>query len=163
MASKPTDPTSWSRVCFCALAAGLLFAVTLGVESSGAGGSGGDRTGAWASERTDLDPGPALAGLVVGAAAGGVVGLLWGRRGLAGAVGFALVTLAGGCAGLVVAGLAGAETRVTVTENAVSAYHGTAPAVLAGGAALGLALGALVAWRFGRPSSPGGARVGLAA
>jgi len=113
------------------------------------GGAAVNGPGAGARVETVFAPDLAAFGFLLGAPVGGVVGSLWGRRGLGGAVGFALVTLLCGFAGLVAAGLLGAETRVTVSGNSRSVEHGPPTAVLLLGGALGTLLGALCAWRFG--------------
>ena len=53
-------------------------------------------------------------------------------------------------AGTEVAALAGAETRVTVTETSLEMTHGAPGPVLAAGAVAGAVLGIVVAWRFGQ-------------
>jgi hypothetical protein len=134
------------RVILCALAVGLLFAVALGVWSEGGGRV--DQTGSYAEARTGFAPGLAGLGFLAGALLGATVGIIWGRRGLGSLIGFGLVACFGALVGMVAAGLLGAETRISVTANTSEVEHGPRPIVLAIGAALGLLLGSLVAWRF---------------
>jgi hypothetical protein len=127
----------------------------LGVGSSSSGITTDATPGAGRGEpspglQTVVSPGLSILGFLLGSPVGALVGFLWGRRGAVGAVGVVLVTLLGGFAGLVLASLLGAETRVTVSGNAVEMEHGPSAAALLGGAILGTALGALVAWHFGR-------------
>jgi hypothetical protein len=153
MTDSSTFPRSDRRALLGALVVGLLFAAICGIGVSSSGGAEVNQPVATASLQTTFDPGSALLGLLIGAPLGVLAGALWGRRGLAGVAGFILVTLAGGLAGLVVAGLVGAQTEVSVTGRTIVVYHGTAAEVLGGGAVLGLVLGALVAWWFGYRTS----------
>jgi hypothetical protein len=123
----------------------------IGVGVSSTGGANPNERGASADVETVFAPVPAAFGFLLGAPLGGLVGFLWSRKGLGGAVGFALVTLACGFAGLVAAGLVGAETRVVVSDDGIEVNHGARPAVLMAGTIFGLALGALIAWQFGPP------------
>lgn len=134
------------RVTLCAVAVGALFAVALGVGTEGGGRV--DQTGSYAEVRSVFAPGLAVLGFLVGAPLGAVVGIIWGRRGIGSLIGFGLVACFGALVGLVAAGLLGAETRMSVTANTSEAEHGPRPIVLAVGAALGLLLGSLTAWRF---------------
>lgn len=160
MPDGPTRLTPRQRLLIidCAIGVGSLSAVLCGVGLSSSGSAG--PAGASARVETVFAPGPAAGGFLAGALIGGLVGFLWGRGGLAGAVGFVLVTLLGGCAGLAVAGLVGAETRVTVSGNSVATDHGAPTPVLLGGAVLGIILGAIGAWYFGRTASSGDSRSG---
>jgi hypothetical protein len=133
----------------CALAGGLLFADVFGVGVPSAGGTTPGTPGASAHVETYFSPGPGALGFVLGASLGGLAGWLLGQSGAGGVIGFGMVTAASGLAGVAVAGMAGAETRVTVIGNGVEVEHGARPGVLAFGAVLGLAVGALMAWRFG--------------
>jgi hypothetical protein len=123
---------------------GLLFASLMGFQAGQTLDSDGPRTGV----QFGFAPAPALFGFVAGALVGTLVGLLWGRPGVAGLLGMALVAGLGALAGLEVAGLAGAESRTVVEGNAVGTEYGPGPGVLAGGAAVGVAVGAVIAWRF---------------
>jgi hypothetical protein len=146
MADGSTSPRSGWRALLGALAVGLLFAALCGIEASGSGRAEPNQSTATASVGTGFDAGSALLGWLLGAPLGGLAGALFGRRGLAGAAGFILVVLAGGLAGLVVAALLAAQTRVAVSGNSVSVEHGAPVPALVAGAALGLLLGGLGAW-----------------
>src|SRR5689334_20374774 len=143
--SATTSPTARRYVLTfaCALTVGLLFADLFGVGSSSVGGTEPGVPGASARVETFFAPGAAALGFMLGAPQGGLAGWLLGQRGAGGVVGFVLVTVACGLAGVAVAGLAGAETRVTVTGTGAEVQHGARPAVLATGAVVGLVLGAL--------------------
>src|SRR3954470_23335033 len=133
-----------TRVFACALVTGLLLASLLGLQAGQTLDSDGPRTGV----QFGFAPAPALFGFVAGALVGTPAGLLWGRPGVAGRVGMAVVAGLGALVGLEVAGLAGAESRTVVEGNAVGTEHGPPPGVLAGGAAVGAPVGAFIAWRF---------------
>jgi hypothetical protein len=130
-----------------AFVVGVLCAANFGMETHHSASSNGDKS-AVGTTQTIIGLGLLLLGFFLGAPFGGLIGVLWGRKGLVGALGFGLVTLTGGLAGLTMAGLLGAQTRVTVSGNSVSMEHGATTPVLIGGAALGLVLGALGAWWF---------------
>jgi hypothetical protein len=133
-----------TRVFACALVTGLLFASLTGLQA----GQTLDGDGPRAGVQFGFAPAPALFGFVAGALVGTLVGLLWGRPGVAGLLGMALVAGLGALVGLEVAGLAGAESRTVVEGNAVGTEYGPRPGVLAAGAAVGAAAGAVIAWRF---------------
>ena len=151
MFDRPTSLAPVLRIIVLALTVGLLCTATLSVGVIKSSSSSGDPPGANASVQTVFDPVSAFPGFLFGAPIGGVIGALWGRKGLGGAIGFILVVLTGGFAGLVAAASLGAETQVTVSGNSVAVDHGAPTAVLVCGAFLGLFLGALGAWRFGYP------------
>ena len=157
MSDEPARATSRQRVVFCAVAVGLLSAAMFGIGVSSSSGSeaatGPDRPVSSVRVETVFDPALAVVGFLLGVPIGGLAGFLWGRKGLAGAIGFVLVTLLCGFAGLMAAGLLGAETRVIVSGNSVSSHHGAPPIVLLSGALLGTVLGAIAAWYFGRTTS----------
>jgi hypothetical protein len=134
----------------CALVTGLLFASLMGLQAGQSLDTDGPRTGV----QFGFAPAPALFGFVAGALVGTLVGLLWGRPGVAGLLGMALVAGLGALVGLEVAGLAGAESRTVVDGNAVGTEFGATPPVLLTGAAVGLAAGAFAAWRC-RPKTAG--------
>jgi hypothetical protein len=148
-----------TRVFACALVTGLLVASLTGLQAGQSLDGGGPPTGV----QFGFAPAAALFGFVAGALVGTPVGLLWGRPGVAGLLGMALVAGLGALGGLEVAGLAGAESRTVVEGNAVGTEYGPRPGVLAAGAAGGAAIGAVIAWRFrprpapaSRAMSPGG-------
>ena len=91
-------------------------------------------------------------GFLAGAPLGALVGALWGRGGVRGVVGLVLVALVSGFAGLLAAGLVGAQTRVSVSGTSVEMDHGAPMPVLIAGAAIGTIFGVMAAWRFGRRS-----------
>lgn len=133
-----------TRVFIYALVTGLLFGSLMGLQAGQTLENDGLRTGV----QFGFAPAPALFGFMFGALAGSVVGLLWGRPGVIGLLGMALVAGLGTLVGLEVAGLAWAESRTFVEGNAVGAEYGPRPGVLATGAAVGAAVGAVIAWRF---------------
>jgi hypothetical protein len=151
MAPHPPH-VSLHRVLSCALVVGLLSAVALGVGTSSGGGTRPNSQGAGASVETTFAPDAAALGFLLGAPLGALVGALWGRGGVRGVVGFVLVALVCGFAGLLVAGLVGTQTRVSFNATSVEVNHGAPVPVLVAGAAVGTILGALAAWRFGRRS-----------
>jgi hypothetical protein len=132
------------RVLVCGITVGILFAVIVGVDLSTSTGNPSD-SGQWS-----IVPAVAALGFLVGGMIGCVIGNLWGRKGFSGAVGFTLVVAVCGFAGLAVAGFLGAETRITVTEHSRETEYGAPRPVLIAGAIVGLMIGAVVAWRFGR-------------
>lgn len=143
-----------SRAVVCALAVGLLVAALTGISAASSGVTTGDgvKPGV-AAVQTVFSPAFALVGFLLGAPIGAAVGFFWSRSGPVGAFGIVLVTLLGGFVGLALAAQLGAETHVTVTGTGASMYHGASPGVVAVGAALGMAVGVLCAWRF-RPNRP---------
>ena len=135
-----------------AFVVGVLCAALLGTEATSSASGSGDNAGA-SSVQTMVVPGLSLLGFLIGALFGGLIGAFWGRKGLVGIIGFVLVTLTGGFAGLTAAALLGVQTRVAVSGNGVSVEHGAPMPVLVAGAALRLIFGALGAWWFDyRPS-----------
>jgi hypothetical protein len=136
------------RVVACALVSGLLFAVLNGLVAGQS--PEGESDGAGASVRTELDiaPAAALVGFLAGAPIGMVAGVLWARPGVAGLIGMAAVAAIAGLAGLAVAAWAGAESRVVATGTSISVEYGAPPPILFAGAAAGVALGGLLAWRL---------------
>ena len=153
MTQQPTRSRSGVRVLIWSISVGLLFAAISGIQSSG--GAESNQAGASASLQTFFAPEAAFLGFLPGALFGALVGTLWGRPGFCGVLGFVLVTLLGGVAGLMAAGLLGADTRMVVSTNSVYVDHGASPAVLVGGAVFGLVLSALGAWRFAPPARSG--------
>lgn len=151
MSASP-QRASLQRVLVCALAVGLLSAVALGVGTSSGGGTRPDQPGAGASVETTFAPDAAALGFLAGAPLSVLVGALWGRGGVRGAVGLVLVALVCGFAGLLTAGLVGAQTRVAVSSTSVEVSHGAPVSVLVAGAGVGTILGALAALRLGRRS-----------
>ena len=131
------------RVVISGLAVGTLAAAMFGVNLSSSSDPAGNVT-------TSVSPSFALFGFLLGSAVGYVIGDLWNRTGVAGVVGSILVVLVFAAAGTEVAALAGAETRVTVTETSIEMIHGAPGPVLLAGAIAGVIIGAVVAWRFGR-------------
>lgn len=138
-----------SRIIACALAVGVLFAVVTSVSVSRSPVVSKPRAESEIpTVQTVFSPLLALTGFMLGAPIGAAVGFFWGRSGLVGVLGLILITLTGGFAGLMVAALLGAETRVAVTDHSVSMEHGAPLDVLIGGAVLGLVGGGLCAWWF---------------
>src|SRR4051812_6879623 len=105
------------RVVLCGLTVGALAAAMFGVNLSSASDPAGTAT-------TSVSPPFALLGFLLGSAVGYIIGDLWNRTGVAGVVGSVLVVLVFAVAGIEVAALAGAETRVTVTETSREMTHG---------------------------------------
>jgi len=143
---KPLTP----RIVSCALIVGVLFSIFIGVSASSAGVVLNSETGAnqrvTPTVQTEFSPILALIGFCLGVPIGVMLGFLWGRSGLVGALGIILISLLGGFVGLMGAGLFGAETRVAMSDTAISVEHGPSNSVLIVGAALGTFLGALCAW-----------------
>ena len=143
--TTPPSHSRW-RIALWSVTLGLIFALPSGIIVEGSSTAGVNQPGPVTTLGTSFDPASALAGFLVGAAAGALVGTLWyvPRYGRATAV--VLLTALGGLAGLVAVALVGAQTIIVVSGNSVSAYHGAAPGVLVAGFAVGAAATALALW-----------------
>jgi hypothetical protein len=128
-----------------ALVVGVLCAALLGMESTSSANGNGDMAGASAVE-IRVVPGLSFLGFLIGAPFGGLIGAFWGRSGVVGIIGAVLVCLTGGFAGLTLAALLGAQTRIIVSGNSTSVQHGAPMPILVVGGSLGLILGALAVW-----------------
>ena len=149
MSDRATSLAPLPRIIEMAIAVGVLCAALLGIWPTSSSSSNAPEA---KSVQVVYEPGLAFLGFLFGTPIGGAIGKLWGRKGLGGVIGFILVALVGGFAGLVAATLLGAEARVTVSDNSVASEYGVPVAVMISGACLGLVMGALIAWWFGYPA-----------
>jgi hypothetical protein len=129
----------------------MSFAAPSSVVFEGLGTAEVNQAGSITTQGMTFDLASALAGLLLGTAAGAVIGTLWYLPGYGQTTAAVLLTAVGGLAGLVTAAVVGARTHLVVTDKAVSADHGAPPGVLVAGLALGLAVTALALWGVWRP------------
>jgi hypothetical protein len=146
--------SSRTRLLVWAVSVGLLFTVALGVGFQSSERLDPKAANGAAAVEMVFAPQAALVGSLAGVPLGAMIGWLLGGPGLRRAAGFALAAVAGAFAGMLTAALVGSETRVSAFANGLQVEHGAPPAVLVVGAVLGVALGALAAYRASRLSAP---------
>jgi hypothetical protein len=148
-------------IILCGLFVGLLAAALLSLGSDGGGISsapaGGTTPVTISATRKTFSPSVAALAFAISAPLGGLIGMLWNRRGAARKVALILLVLLAGVAGSACAGIVGSQTRITVSAHSVERLDGAPLPVIVAGGVIGILLALACAWAASRrfPAGPG--------